>query len=159
MGWREQLKAVWKWLRCWLDGTPHFVVGANSPGGPYLLRWYIIPRNDWLNVYLHKFLRDDDDRALHDHPWRSWSLLLAGRYVEERPGGVRTEYRAGSFLCREAGYPHRIELPGGKPAWTLFVTGRRVREWGFLCPQGWVHWKKFTASGRPGEVGPGCDQP
>ena len=54
-------------------------------GGPkreYLWRWHVIPRNRWFNIYLHKFAHGDDDRALHDHPWRSWSLLLDGRYRE-----------------------------------------------------------------------------
>lgn len=54
-------------------------------GGPrreYLWRWHIIPRNRWFNLYLHKFAHGDDDRALHDHPWVSASLILDGRYRE-----------------------------------------------------------------------------
>jgi hypothetical protein len=27
---------------------------------------------------------------------------------------------------------HRVELPGARPAWTLFVHGPKVRRWGFL---------------------------
>lgn len=27
---------------------------------------------------------------------------------------------------------HRVELPARRPAWTLFVHGRKVRQWGFL---------------------------
>jgi hypothetical protein len=46
---------------------PDFIIGGAD--NPYLLRWWIIPRNRWCNVYLHKILRDDDPRALHDHPW------------------------------------------------------------------------------------------
>lgn len=54
-------------------------------GGPvreYLHRWHIIPRNPWFNIYLHHFLRGDDDRANHDHPWWSCSLLLTNMYRE-----------------------------------------------------------------------------
>ncbi len=29
---------------------------------------------------------------------------------------------------------------------------------GFLCPQGFVGWQKFTATGDRGAVGKGCDQ-
>lgn len=54
---------------------PDFVIGDLS--NPYLLRWWVIPRNRFFNVYLHKFLRDDDDRALHDHPWWSMSIILS----------------------------------------------------------------------------------
>jgi hypothetical protein len=40
--------------------------------------------------------------------------------------------------------------------WSLFITGPRRREWGFWCPKGFVHWKKFVDMKNPGEVGPGC---
>jgi hypothetical protein len=153
---RGVLVVLWKWLAGWLSGGPHFVVGP--PERPYLLRWYVLPRNPWFNVYLHRFLRDDDDRALHDHPWPSLSLLLAGRYIEHTATG-RREYRTGNLVRRGAEHAHRIELPGGKPAWTLFVTGPRVREWGFHCPRGWVHWRKFVAETDHGNTGLGCDQP
>lgn len=158
---------LWKWARGWAAGGPHFVVG--DPANPYLHRWYVLPRNPLLNVYVHKFLRDDDDRALHDHPWPSVSLLLRGRYVEQTftgranpaTGERETERRLftwGSVVFRGAEYAHRVELVGGVPAWTLFVTGPRVRKWGFHCPKGWVHWKDFVAPGKPGEVGRGCGE-
>lgn len=53
--------------------APDVVIGEAD--SPYLLRWHPIPRNPIFNVYLHQFLRDDDDRALHDHPWVNVSLL------------------------------------------------------------------------------------
>ena len=132
---------------------PDFVVGGKE--NPYLLRWWIIPRNRFLNIYLHKFLRDDDDRALHDHPWWSLSLTLAGQYVEQDDHGRRT-YRRGAIRLRPATYRHRIELVEQQPAWTLFVTGPRVREWGFHCPQGWRHWKDFVSKDGT-EIGNGCN--
>lgn len=149
-----------KWALGWLKGGPHFIVG--DPSRPYLKRWYILPRNDWLCIYLHCFCRDDDDRALHDHPWDSVSLVLYGGYREVTVQGEK-DWKAGSLIRRTADFAHRIILhrkPDGTPkrCWTLFVTGPRKREWGFWCPQGWVHWKRFTAVGKPGEVGPGCDQ-
>src|SRR5690606_8416676 len=77
-------------LRVVLARQPDFIVGADNPEGPYLERWYLLPRNRVLNVYLHRFLRDDDDRALHDHPWAWLSLLLQGSYVEHTidAGGI-----------------------------------------------------------------------
>lgn len=137
---------------------------------PYLVRWWVIPRNPVFNIYLHLFLRSDDDRALHDHPWVNCSLLLEGRYAEhlvdlavtpDVPEGttmvaIRT---AGELVFRGPRAAHRIELIDG-PVWTLFVTGPRVREWGFHCPKGWKHWQDFTAfrsTGDSGRVGPGCD--
>jgi hypothetical protein len=44
------------------------------------------------------------------------------------------------------------------PCWTIFITGPRVRQWGFYCMErGWIHWKRFTAADDPGAVGAGCD--
>src|SRR3546814_2387634 len=123
---------------------------------PYLRRWYISPLNRWFNVYLHEFLRDYDDRALHDHPWVNLSILLRGQYVEHTATGA-TLRRAGAIKFRLPTAAHRIALVDGEPVWTLFITGPRVREWGFHCPQGWRHWRDFTA-GKNGEiVGKGCD--
>lgn len=154
---------------------PDFIVGGQDR--PYLLRWWLIPRNPVFNVYLHHFLRDDDDRALHDHPWAWCSILLRGGYIEHTiaAGGVhqRRLREAPSIKLSGPSRAHRIELLpwwGGEPGvpasdekapcWTLFVTGPRVREWGFHCPErGWVRWQDFVAPDDRGAVGPGCDGP
>lgn len=139
---------------------PDVVIGGHER--PYLRRWWVIPRNRFLNVYLHEFLRSDDDRALHDHPWANCSFLLRGRYMEHTiaEGGVhhRRVLVAGDVRLRLSGtFAHRIELIDG-PCWTLFITGPRYRQWGFHCPdQGWVHWQRFTAADDPGDIGKGCD--
>ncbi len=162
-----------KWFVGWLHGGPHFIVG--DPANPYLHRWYIIPRNDWCCIYLHKFLRDDDDRAMHDHPWYSLSFLLRGRYLEQmdtvsmfgEPGVGKRMRSWGWFFKGMGGFPivfrrathrHRVELLDGKPVWTLFITGPRVREWGFHCPGRWVHWKDFVDSTNTGNIGRGCGE-
>jgi len=138
---------------------PDFIVGGED--NPYLRRWWLIPRNRFFNIYLHHFMRDDDDRALHDHPWWNLSILLKGRYIEHtiNAGGinVRTERRAGQFKFRSAKSAHRIELPDG-PCWTLFITGPRIRDCGFHCRHGWVPWQKFTKPNNPGEIGNGCGE-
>lgn len=155
-------KAISKWFFGWLHGGPHFVIG--TPDNPYLLRWYIIPRNNWLSIYLHKFLRDDEDRALHDHPWWFLSWMVKGGYEEVvYEGFLPVRRRWLSLALRRPTHRHRVRLlrdAAGKmlPCWTFVVTGPRVREWGFWCPQGFIHWEKFTAPGEPGQVGPGCDQ-
>lgn len=139
---------------------PDAIIGGED--NPYLLRWFVIPRNPVCNVYLHLFLRSDDDRALHDHPWLNCSVLLEGSYVEHqiRQGGVhmKIERRAGDYTVRWSGrLAHRIELIDG-PCWTVFITGPRYRQWGFHCPDlGWVHWRVFTKPNKPGEIGRGCE--
>lgn len=156
---------------CWRE--PDFIVG--DADRPYLRRWYFLPRNRLFNVYLHQFCRDDEDRAMHDHMYVSLSIVLRGGYFDLSPGPDGTTqrrwYGPGSLVFRWASTPHRIELrrwwiiwrgvryPSDDevPAWTLFITGPQIREWGFHCPNGWRHWKEFTG-GKNGElIGKGCD--
>ena len=137
---------------------PNVVIGGAEQ--PYLLRWYLIPRNRIFNVYLHCFLRSDDDRALHDHPWWNVSFLLDGEYVEHTISAgeisVRTRRVAGDLKARFASAAHRIELTNGN-CWTLFLTGPRLRTWGFHCPNGWADWRDFTNPGDGGAtIGRGC---
>jgi hypothetical protein len=159
--------------RCDVQRPPDFVVGADSPGGAYLLRWWLIPRNRLLNAYLHHFLRDDDDRALHDHPWAWCSILLEGAYIEhtiDRGGIHRRQLRtAPSIKFSLPSRPHRVELlpvvsEYGEEAWrqpcmTLFLTGPVVRMWGFHCARrGWVPYREFTKAENTGEIGAGCGE-
>ncbi len=145
--------------------TPDIIIGGAAE--PYLRRWWLIPRNRWFNIYLHQFLRDDDDRALHDHPW-AWnaSILLSGRYHECLPGRIQKLRRPGRVYFRWGKAPHRIMLERKDglsdksvvPAWTIFITGPVVRPWGFYCPQGWRDWREFTNPADGGAtVGRGCD--
>lgn len=191
---------------------PDFIVGADDPNGAYLERWFLTPWRPWQttmrdraeasptwynragarvlgwlpNLYLHKFLRDDDDRALHDHPSWAASFILREGYVEHTiaDGGVHQRRFFGPGTLRLLGtrHTHRIECntamtfrpeldadgnPTGcllgkrgapRPCWTLFLFGPIVREWGFHCPDaGWIHWREFTAAGQPGETGAGCE--
>ncbi len=191
---------ICKALRRW----PDRVIGKKE--NPYLLRWHLIPRNAIFNIYLHKFMRSDDDRALHDHPW-SWniSLILRGEYIEHVPkyperfgyslaleGDFTTKQilrKAWRPIFRRGVTPHRVELHSGMfltgneealgtsgvtmappqplkgmmefrelPVWTIFITGRHVREWGFYCPHGWRWHKIFNVEREGGnEVGRGCE--
>lgn len=153
-------KASIEGMQAWAAGIMasrpcDFPIGGRA--NPYLERWWAIPRNDGMNVYLHRVLRDDDDRALHDHPWDNTSYLIAGRYREITPEGTFAR-EAGSIVTRRATDAHRLELIDGEPAISLFMTGPKLREWGFLCEKGWVHWRDFTG-GEHGElVGRGCGE-
>lgn len=158
-------RSLIKWAGGWLSGGPHFVVGNQQ-----LLRWYVLPRNPWLNIYLHKFQHDDEDRALHDHPWWFVSILLRGRYSEVvfvpgyEPLVQYIHRRAPSIAFRPAVHKHRVTLPHNTngtlhPAWTVVITGKVTRVWGFWCPQGWVKWSDFLQKGDDyGQTGRGCGE-
>jgi len=118
------------------------------------------------NVYVHRFVGDDPSDILHDHPSIAVSFILFGAYVEHtiEAGGVhrRRRFSAGALRFMSTRHTHRIELlrdAQGRalPCWTLFFFGPAVREWGFHCPNGWVHWKAFVMPGKPGSVGQGCE--
>lgn len=155
---------------------PDFIIGGEA--NPYMYRWWLTPwsrcyrgmdaRTRWQRfvtslpgIYLHRIVRSDDDRALHDHPWTNASLLLHGSYIEHTiaAGGVhhRTRVRAGDLVLRGARAAHRLEIDSG-PCWSLFFLGWRRREWGFHCPNGWVHWRIFTnPADRGATIGRGCE--
>lgn len=153
-------------LRQWLLRRAFAVMKRRPPdiiiGEPdYMRRWYLIPRNPILNVYLHDIARSDDDRALHDHPWPNMTILLVGMYVEHtiRAGGIhdRTIRRAGDIVLRAPRSAHRLELLRESKPVSLFITGPRLRQWGFHCPEaGWRHWRDFTAGDRGTTIGRGC---
>lgn len=151
---------MWNWLRTLLSGRPHFLIGTKNR--PYMLRWYLVPRNPWLNVYLHKFLRDDDDRALHDHPWWFVSWMIHGRYTEQLAECTFVDRAWPSVAFRRAEHRHRVILakdPQGEPipCWTVVITGPKTREWGFWCPLGFVPWHVFCDREDTGSVGKGCE--
>lgn len=149
-----------RWLRILVSGKPHFVIGR--PEDPYLYRWLLVPRNRFFNLYLHKFLRDDEDLALHDHPWWFVSWLICGAYYEVTSG--ETHHRRHlSLALRSALHRHRVVLERDYPddtmrvCWSLVLTGSKKRTWGFWCPKGFVPWFDFVKPNNPGEVGRGCE--
>lgn len=168
-------------LRTWaykkMQTPPDFII--RPYGKDQVLRWHILPRNRFFNIYLHRFLLSDDDRALHDHPWPNASILIEGSYWEyslHKTFVEKYKRHQGCIYFREPSQAHRIELipvlrfeslledyssiarPAGyAPVTTLFITGPKVREWGFLCPRGWRHWKEFCDTKDSGVIGKGCD--
>lgn len=154
---------VHRWaVRTMIRRQPDFVVGDHDD--PYLRRWWVIPRNKCFNVYVHEFLRDDDDRACHCHPWLSLSLSLNMAMDEvwlDRSYGLAIERRRrvepGTLLFRRARFAHRMVVP--EPgAITLFITGPTIRTWGFWCGgTRFVPWQQFVDARDSGKVGRGCE--
>jgi len=129
----------------------------------YLHRWHVIPRNPFFNIYLHEFVGSDDGRAVHDHPWINLTWVLSGQYDEvmetdtfipdtndmsfgEQIQGRRMykvkRRRKWNLVFRRPTAMHMIT--GVQPnTWTLFITGPRIRKWGFR--EGVVGWRPFDA--------------
>ena len=122
---------------------PDFTVGED-----YLRRWWLIPRNKLFNIYYHNFKVSDDSRAHHDHEYISLSFILDGEYVEHL-GDKQYTRSAGDIKARLPKTLHRIEIPEDvHDVWTLFITGPRVRKWGFQVGPIVKNWLGFkTKSG------------
>lgn len=97
------------------------------PECPYVIRWKLeTPAG---SLRLHHWLRPDDDRAFHDHPWWFVTIVLKGGYTDRSSRGD-DRLHAGSVRFRPALHQHTV-YPGANGAWTLVVTGRKLRDWGF----------------------------
>lgn len=111
----------------------------NRNDSPYLERYYL---GTWLNhtFYLHRFIATDESEELHDHPWSAYSLILTGRYTEERllhlctlygPALILRRFRAGCINRLKSCTAHRI-LYVQPETWTLFVhPALEYKGWGF----------------------------
>lgn len=102
-------------------------------------------------------------------------IILAGSYLEHIAAPMMTTFgdpplrfdptpsvvlhRPGDVVIRDAEHTHRVELfqddRGPIECWTLFLVGRRARDWGFHCANGWTPWQQFCSEG-PDGLSVGC---
>lgn len=94
---------------------------------PYAKRWIFDPR--LFSVRVHHFVRSDDPRYKHDHPWWYLTFVVKGGYWD-RGEEEATYLKAPAVAFRRATRPHYVDPdPGG--VWTVVLTGRQKRVWGF----------------------------
>lgn len=110
----------------------------------YMERFWVF-RTPVLSARVHRILRSDHDRDLHDHPWHYATVILRGGYYEVTQRGRRW-YGPGSVLVRRATHLHRLVVPSGGTATTLFLHARKRRTWGFRTDAGWVDWRRYVAA-------------
>lgn len=127
---------------------------------PYLVRYSIFSCR-WFAVKVHNILISDD-ACLHDHPWAFITFILKGSYTEETQGYILDEnaerlimhthkqklYKRFSLLYRPMYHIHRLIV--NKPVWTLVITFKKKKRWGFFTPKGWVEHMDYKYDG-------GCD--
>lgn len=111
-------------------------------GGERYLERYAAGSAFGMTAYLHRFVSEDADDWLHDHPW-AWSIaiVLTGGYEEERLVWFDVE-RGWKAKTRRIGGLRRINIIRGgdfhriarchPETWTLFIHSPRVKTWGFL---------------------------
>ncbi len=135
-----------------MDTPPSKCIGER-----YLTRWHLLPKNRVFNVYLHHVQEDDPDSRLHDHPWLfNISIVLRGRISETQPNAERV-LEQGSVTARMSRAPHRLALLSDDSL-TLFITGPKVRRWGFYTEKGWVDSRRYLqADGNGRNVNRGAE--
>jgi len=157
---------------------------GDDPDNLTYWRWFVWPRNRFLNLYLHNFTHDDA-HDLHDHRMINISFILQGSYFEERfcwwpvsglmlPPTSRRLRPQYSLTFRLPSTPHRVVLPRDAegreiPSWSLFIGFPHWRNWGMWCPGKngnsafWRPHQEYVMTRDPlnknyGRKGRGCDE-
>ena len=135
---------MFKKLMTWLGR--YRIINDRQTGEPYLERYYLFlkDRNKFpFNIFLHKFIKSDPDE-LHDHPWNYSTFIIKGGYWEWYPilndqgnvvGSSRTWRGPFTFRSAKANSMHRVELEPGVTPWTIFIPGKKKKDWGFVIPK------------------------
>lgn len=155
--------ATWRIGRAWFVRAAMRAIAAGEfrviPGrvseAVYLARFWLSPMlrtaeslpDSADSALLHWIARDDDDGALHDHPWAFQSTIVSGGYVEHLPCGFASRLNCGDTIRHEPTDLHRVAAV--RPdTWTLVETGPKVRTWGFVAPgQDWVDYRTYLGLG------------
>lgn len=117
---------------------------VGDPDNPLIIRYHLF-RCPWFGIWIHKMLRSDHDRALHDHPFSFISFILKGGYSEVTDIGI-LDHTPGDVLVRPAEWRHRVVLEPGKFSWNLLLVGRRRRLWGFWPNNIWCWHRKYDTN-------------
>jgi hypothetical protein len=103
----------------------------NEPLGekecPYAYRWVL--NLGFFSIRMHRWIRSDDKRYFHDHPWWFWTLVLRGGYTDVTPSGEDVLTR-GSIRFRPSHHQHYVRIPK-EGALTILLCGPQSRNWGF----------------------------
>ncbi len=115
----------------------------SKEGELHFKRWQILS-TPWFSIYIHGIYKADEDEHLHDHPWNYFSFILWGYFTEisAMPYGndqpKETLMHPFSFVKRKAETFHKIKKLHSTSIYTLFIIGKRKRNWGYSYKGGWI---------------------
>ena len=141
------IPSVSNWLIEHAQRRPYTHIMSQDGQTLYMGRWWLfnpypVKRWSWLpSIRIHHICVQDQDRHHHTHPWNCRTIILRGGYLEERPGPNGTEIKSrarGDTARINHNDLHRIAAVTEGGAWTLFITGRYRKTWGFLIP-----WREY----------------
>lgn len=113
----------------------------------YMHRWWLFnPRGavfpGLAAIRIHHILRPDAGPHPHNHPWDARTIILRGGYFEERDDGEHLRV-AGDTTEIKATTFHRIVKVSEGGAWTMFITGPKLQDWGFRTAEGVIPWREY----------------
>lgn len=94
---------------------------------PYAFRWVFM--TPWFSIRIHKWIRSDDSRYMHDHSWDFTTFILKGYYYDVSDKG-RIKRDRFNFYNIPATHAHYVEIPISGCT-TIVFSGKPKRKWGF----------------------------
>lgn len=145
--------AVFKWLLARAKRTPYRPILSHDGKVVYMDRWWLFNRYDqgpqrwtWLPaIRIHHIKMRDNDRHMHNHPWRKCrTIILNGWYMERIAGLGNRFHMEGDTLEMSGCRFHKITSVSPDGVYTLFFTWGVSNDWGFLMPDGTtVPWQEY----------------
>lgn len=140
----NMLKRLVKALARWAEsrGKMYEITGRDKDDNDVYMIRYILVKTKYFAIYIHKFLRSDDD-IYHDHPWHFMTYIADGAYTEKLLQQDTYEWKestrrlsSGSVVFRLSTHKHIVKLDRDYSAdedspLTISLIGPRHREWGF----------------------------
>lgn len=119
-------------------------------GFVHFKRWQIL-KTPWFALYFHAIYKEDLDLYLHDHPWNFASFILKGSYTEQLENKEIKRKRF-SFCARKAEIFHKIKKLHSPVVYTIFLTGKRKRVWGYDVNGEWIDHVTYRKKKIDGEI-------
>ena len=115
----------------------------SKEGVVHFRRWWLFSLFG-LSVYIHAIYKADEDEYLHNHPWKIWTMILKGGYLEELHGGRHRVRTFGHIAYSKTSDFHKIAKMYKSPTYTLAIVGsRKAQDWGYMVDGRFIDHKTF----------------
>jgi len=114
----------------------------------YYRLWAIISKR-FGSIRIHNWLKEDDARHAHSHPYWFITFVLKGGYtdVSQDESGKETKEVLRALTCRYRPSNHMHQVLEVMPnTWTLLITGPSIHRWGFKVGNKIIKRDKYFAT-------------
>lgn len=104
----------------------------SKDGVLHFKRWRLL-KAPWFEIYIHGIYKEDQDKYLHNHPWKIWTMILKGGYFEELHNGEHRLRAFGHMAYAKTSDFHKIQKMRDVPTYSLAIVGKRRNvDWGYM---------------------------